>query len=142
MRHTAAGLGSAGLAAIVAGTFLPWLDSGSTTRNSYQAGGVARRLLDVSGWLGAGLQAWPYVGLLCAAVVALFALGLPRSAAALGLLTAGCAAAVAAGALSVQGNGLVGPAIRGPIVTIAGATAVIMASSLLLLQRQPRRVRS
>ncbi|MDT4945558.1 MAG: hypothetical protein QOH14_2291 [Pseudonocardiales bacterium] len=143
MRRVAApALGLLGLAVIVAGTFLPWLDSGRATRNSYQASGAARRLLDVSGWLGGALQAWPFVGLVCAAVVVLYALGLPRGAAGLGLLTGALAAAVAIGALTVHGNGLVAPATRGPAVTIAGATAVIIASTLLLLQPQTRATRS
>lgn len=141
-RVAAPALGLFGLAVIVAGTFLPWLDSGRATRNSYQASGAARRLLDVSGWLGGALRAWPFVGLVCAAVVVLYALGLPRSAAGLGLLTGAVAAAVAVGALSVRGNALVAPATRGPAVTIMGATAVIIAATLLLLERRPRAIRS
>jgi hypothetical protein len=135
-------LGALGLAVIVAGTFLPWLDSGARTRNSYQAGGVARRLLDLSGWRAAGLAVWPFVGLACAIVIALYALELRRMSAGLGLLVGAAAAAVSAGVLSINGTDLIGPANSGPIVTIIGATAVITASSLLLLQHAVRTFRS
>lgn len=48
-----AGMGSAGAVVLVAGTFLPWIRSGSTSRNSYQAAGHVER------WelLGDGLSA-------------------------------------------------------------------------------------
>lgn len=132
--------GVLGLVVIVIGTFLPWLKSGSVTRNSYQAGGAMRRLLDVPGWLGAALTAWPFVGLACAGVVVLFAAGLVRPSAVLGLLLGAFAAAVSAGALAVRGSGLVAPEAPGPVVTVVGATALITASTvLLLLPQRPAR---
>lgn len=130
-----------GLAAIVLGAFLPWMHSGSATRNSYRAAGVARRVLHVAGWLGAGLRVWPFIPLAAAVAVALLAMGWTRSAGVLGtLLCAGCAA-VTVGTLSLAGNTAVSPAALGPSVTLIGA-GLGLVSSTLLLGRQRHRPRS
>jgi hypothetical protein len=131
-----------GLAVLVAGTFLPWLHSGSTTRNSYQAGGLARRVIHVPGWLSGALVVWPFIGLVCAGVITLYAVALARSAALLGLLIGAGALAVSSGALAIHGNGAVAPAGTGPTVTIFGASVVMAASSVLLLEHHHRSTRS
>ncbi len=130
--HAGAVLGGVGVVLLLVGTFLPWLRSGRSDRNSYETGGALRRLLGLHGALDAAVSAWPFVGLLCAAVVAIFALGLRRSAAGLALLTAAAAAAVAITALEVDGNSFASPLMLGPSVTILGATVVAIAATLLL----------
>lgn len=125
-------LGMTGLAMLVVGTFLPWLRSGQTRRNSYQTGGALRRLLGLHGSLDTAVSAWPFVGLVCAAVVAIFAVGLYRCAALLGLLTALATGAVAATALWVDGNAFVRPVTLGPTVTLVSATIVLAAATLIL----------
>jgi hypothetical protein len=121
---------------IVVGTFLPWLKSGSAQRNSYQAGGAMRRLLDVHGLSGAGLTAWPFVGLACASVVVVFAAGLPRAGAALGLLVGAAAGAVSIGVLTADRAGFLQPANTGPVVTLIGAAFVAASSTVCLLARR------
>jgi hypothetical protein len=124
-----------GLTLLVAGTFLPWLHSGSTTRNSYRAGATARRVIVVPDWLSGALVVWPFVGLLCASVITLYALQLSRSAAVLGLIVGAGATAVSIGALAVRGSGTVAPAGTGPAVTIFGACVLVTTSTVLLLHR-------
>jgi hypothetical protein len=136
-RLAAAGLaGFAGLAVIVVGTFLPWLRSGRATHNSYQADGTVQRLLDIRGPLRTALAVWPFVGLACAAVAALFALGLRASAAVLGLVLGAGAGAVAIGVLNVRGNTFARPAHPGPIVTLTGVILLMATATLLLLGRR------
>lgn len=136
-------LGLAGLVVLVVGTFLPWLDSGRAQRNSYETGGALKRLLGLRGLADAAVSAWPFVALVCAGIVAIFAVGLRRSAASLALLTALATGAVAVAALRVDGNRFIQPVKLGPIVTLVGATAVLVAATLLLISarllRIPRR---
>jgi hypothetical protein len=136
-RLATGGLGLAGLGVLVLGTFLPWLRSGQVSRNSYQTGGALQRLLSLPGPLQTAVSVWPFVGLACAATVALFAIGLHRSAAAASLLTAAAAAVISIAALTVSGSGLVAPVRLGPIVTLLGAILVVAAASLVLVSRRP-----
>lgn len=124
--------GCAGLACVVVGTFLPWLYSGSRSRNSYETGGALRRVFDVRGISDAALAAWPFVGLACAATIALLILGLRRTAAVVGLVDAAGAAAGAIAMLTAGDNGLVRPANLGPIVTLVGALTVVAAVTIQL----------
>jgi hypothetical protein len=133
-------LGVTGLVVLVVGTFLPWLDSGRARRNSYETGGALKRLLGLRGLAEAAVSAWPLIGLMCAAVVAIFAVGLRRSAALLALLTAIPTGAVAVAALLVDGNSFVRPVDLGPIVTLVGATAVLIAATLLLMSVRTLRI--
>lgn len=135
-----AGLGLAGLAVTVVGTFLPWLQSGQVRRNSYQTSGAMQRLLGLHGAADSALTAWPFVGLACAVSVALFALGLHRAGAVTALATGAAAAVVAVGALTVDGTGLVAPVRVGPAVTLAGAIAVLAAATLILVSRRRARL--
>lgn len=102
------GLGAAGLVVTVVGTFLPWLRSGDVRRNSYTSFGTVRRLIGFHGAAEVLVHAWPMVGAASAVVVVVAALGLRRTAAGLGFLVAGWAAAVAGGALAHDPNNLVG----------------------------------
>src|SRR4051794_27877693 len=79
-------LGSAGLMCVVIGTFLPWLYSGSRSRNSYATGGAVRRVLGVDGVGDAALAAWPFVGFACGAAIAALLVGFRRTAAVVGLV--------------------------------------------------------
>jgi hypothetical protein len=128
-----AALGCAGLLSVVVGTFLPWLYSGSRSRNSYQTDGAIRRLLGVGGIGDAALTVWPFVGLACGVAVAALLVGLPRTAAVIGLLAATGAAAGAIAMLAADRSVLVRPAIVGPIVTLLGSLAVPAAVTIQLL---------
>lgn len=125
---------------LVVGTFLPWLRSGQARRNSYQTGGALQRLLGLHGILDSAVSAWPFVGLLCAAVIAVFAVGLRRCAALLALLTALGTGAAAVTALGVGGNSVLRPATLGPSVTLVGAVAVLAAATLLLTSSRVVRI--
>jgi hypothetical protein len=129
-----------GLSLMVIGTFLPWMTSGSVTRNSYQAGGVARRVLQVPTWLSGALHVWPFVGLACAVVVALIVAGLPQPAGVFGVVVSVACAAVSIGTLTLDGNAAVRPNSAGPATTIIGAVMVLASSTLLLRgsERPPR----
>jgi hypothetical protein len=120
------------LVCVVVGTFLPWLYSGSRTRNSYQTGGALRRVFDVGGAGDSALAAWPFVGLACAAAIAALVLRLRRTAAIVGLVAAAAAAAGSIAMLTAGGNGIVRPAKLGPIVTLVGAVMVLSAVTIQL----------
>jgi hypothetical protein len=115
-----------GLALVVTGTFLPWLHSGRTSRNSYAVDGAVRRLLDVRGAAATALRAWPFVSLLCAVAAALLLLGFRRAGAGLALVAAVAAGGVGAWALAVAPHGLLRPATAGPAVTLAGAVVTVL----------------
>jgi hypothetical protein len=120
------------LVCVVIGTFLPWLYSGSRSRNSYAADGAVRRVLGVGEIGDAALTAWPFVGLACGAAVAALLLGLVRTAAVIGLLAAVGAASGAIAMLAAGGNGVIRAANVGPIVTLVGAAAVPAAVTIHL----------
>lgn len=141
-RHVVPGSLCAGLAAVVAGTFLPWMHSGATTRNSYQAGGVARRVLSVPAWLDVALHVWPFTALAAAAVAAVLLLGWTALAGGLGVLVSLSCGAVTTGTLSLAGNGAVAPAAIGPVTTLCGAAIALMSSTLLLRREQDRKGRA
>lgn len=106
--------------------------SGRARHNSYQTDGTLQRLLHLGGAAGVALDWWPFVGLACGAVAALFALGLFRLAAVAGLLVAAAVAAVAVGALATHGGSLAVPVRLGPTVSLAGSAVVIVAAGLTL----------
>lgn len=124
---------------LVIGTFLPWLDSGQARRNSYETGGALKRLLGLHGLAETAVSAWPLIALVCAAVVAIFAVGLRRSAALLAFLTALTSGVVAVAALQVDGNRFIRPVKLGPTVTLVGATAVVLAATLVLTSARTHR---
>lgn len=134
-RTIAAGLGLTGLVAIVVGTFLPWLRSGQTHRNSYQTGGAIKQVLGLPGPLDTALSVWPFLGLACGGVIALFALGLHRLAAVTALIAGLCSGAVAVGVLTVDGSTFAVPENSGPAVTLIGAISVLGAATVLLSSR-------
>lgn len=136
----------AGLAAIVAGTFLPWLRSGTVDRNSYRAGDMLRRIEQLPTALGFLMDVWPFLSLACAGAAALVLLRIDRAA-----LTAAGVCAVVAGTTSavvlVRGSsGLVRAVPTGPLLTLTGsvltfATVLVAVARIRLgLRRRPHPV--
>jgi hypothetical protein len=135
-------LGAVGLVAIVVGTFLPWLRSGTQDRNSYQAGGAVRRLLGASGFIDHVLGLWPLVGVACAAAMALFLLGLRTLGSIVAGVSALAAGAAGVGALATTATTVAEVTLIGPLVTLLGATLVALAVLLRALSAVvlPRRL--
>lgn len=126
----------AGLALVVSvlGTFLPWLKSGDTNRNSYAAVGVLERLLDIHGVVRLAIDLWPFLGLYCAATIALLALTWWRVAVAAGAVSGVICAVVSWRALSVPGRFTIAVVRSGPTVTLTAAgVAVVALASLLVI---------
>lgn len=132
----AGGFAAAALGVVVAGTFLPWLRSGRSQRNCYQAGGVLRRLKLVHGLAEVALLVAPLLAVVCALAVAGYLAGLRRSASTLAVLVAAFAGTGAIGTLRAHGSGVVRPAAVGPVVTLVGACAVIIAATLIVATRR------
>jgi hypothetical protein len=135
-----AGVAAAGVLALAAGTFLPWLRSGSVLRDSYQAIGAVRGVLNVGPVAAAGLDAWLAVvpvGSLC---IALFALRARRTAAVLTCVLAVPAGTVA-GLVAVQGgdqDALLAAATFGPVVSMVGAGLALAGAIAVLAGRTDR----
>lgn len=143
-RSLAYTLGAGGLAVVVTGSFLPWLQSGEVRRNSYASFGELRRLIGFHGPAEAATRTWPLLGI-CAALVVIAALaGLVRTSAAFGLLTAAWTSAVSGAVLAQDGANGVRIVPVGPGVTLTGDIAVIVAAilTLTLRARRPQPVRS
>jgi hypothetical protein len=118
---------------VVVGSFLPWLHSGTRSRNSYATDGAVRRLLGVSRPGDWALVAWPYVGLACGAAIAALLIGLPRVAAGIGLVAAAGAAVAAITMLTADRAATIRPAFAGPIVTLVGSLVVVVAITIYVL---------
>lgn len=136
-------LGVVGLAAIVGGSFLPWLQSGRTSRNSYETGGVIRRLVGTDDLVNGLLRLWPAVGIACAAAIALYLFGLRTLATIVAGLAALGGGAAAIGALAATANSYARVDLSGPVVTLTGAILVALAVLLRALSavaapRSPR----
>lgn len=128
-----AGLAAVGIAVVVAGTFLPWLRSGTVLRDSYQAVGAVRTLL-VSGPMSTLLTAWLFVIPVCGVCVALYALRLRRVSAMFACVVS-LVVGTAAVLVTVQGSdpgALIGVSMAGPVVTLAGAVAALVGSTAVL----------
>lgn len=132
-RTVAPAIGLAGLLVIVVGTFLPWLRSGRTTRNSYQTGGAVRRLIGTTGIVDDLLGLWPLVGLACAVAVALFLFGARTVGTVIAGLSAMGAGTASIGALATTATSYAKVSIIGPVVTLVGATLVALAVLLRAL---------
>lgn len=119
----------------VTGTFLPWLQSGSAVRNSYQTVSIARRFTALGeGVLGTVIAAWPAVGIAAALCAALYVLGARRTASVATLLLSVIVGTVATLAL-VQLPGsesTIRVIIVGPIVTLGGAVLAVVGGLTLL----------
>lgn len=127
-------VGVVGLVTAVVGTFLPWLRSGSVTRDSYE-------VLALRGFAGLDTATGDvvrvvWVGLtplaVCCAVLGLARL---RRIAAWGALLFGTIAGTVAALAAVQGGNegaLVGISLTGPVVTLCGAVLGIAGAITVL----------
>jgi hypothetical protein len=131
-----------GLITLVLGTFLAWSRSGTVYRDSYQSLGILKQL----GFMGAFpalqvfLDAWLAVIPAVAIAIALYALGLRRSAAGLAAILAIMMGTIAGVAVVQEGgtNGLVGLASSGPVVTLSGATLALLGAVTVLVTQRTR----
>lgn len=132
----------AGLVAIVAGTFLAWSRSGNVYRDSYQSLGVLRELgfVDAIPALSVFLDVWMAMIPAAAITIALYSLGLRRSAAVLATLLSIIMGTIA-GAVASQQRGedeLIGIASSGPVVTLTGAVLALLGSVAILASNGTR----
>ena len=124
----------AGLALVVAGAFLPWVWSGSSSRSSFALVRSADRLGIVDDGFGLViLRGWYLVPLLAAIAVVLVTIGRPRAAAVAGLLLAAVVATVATIVLVAAPS--TGP---GPVASLVGAAVAVAASVVVLRGGRPR----
>ncbi len=123
-----------GLITAVAGTFLPWLRSGSVRRSSYEVLAL-RGLAGLDGVDGEVVRGiWVGLTPLAVCCTALWVLRFPRIAACLALLFGTIAGTVAALA-AVQGGdegSPVGISAVGPVVTLGGAVLGIAGAITVL----------
>jgi hypothetical protein len=138
-----AAIGAAtGLLTLILGTFLAWSRSGTVYRDSYQSLGVLKQLGFMEGLpaLETFLNIWLAVIPAVAIAIALYALGLRRSAAVLAAILAIMMGTIA-GVVAVQGggtNGLVGIASTGPVVTFIGAVLALLGAVTVLVTQRTR----
>lgn len=140
-------LTAGGLAAVVLGSFLPWLTSGGVQRNSYAITGIIRRLGFAGGGFGASaLSLWPLLGPVVMLAVTAAILRWWRMAATIALLVAVPTAVLAAAVLLVaDGRSGAGMSLAhaGPVTTGSGGlVAVAGALIVLLAARSARRPRA
>lgn len=118
-------IGGAGIVFVVAGSFLPWVISGTVRRSSYAIVGILGRLgIGEDGLIGILVGAWPLIGVLCMTPIVAAGLRWWRVAGVLAVVLA-----VASGVLSfgviLATNGLAGGGIGvdpiGPAFMAAGA---------------------
>jgi hypothetical protein len=133
-RRIAVSLCCAGLVLQVTGTFLPWLQSGSVIRNSYQTVSIARRLTALGdGVLGAATAAWPAVGIGAALCVATYITGARRTGLVGVLLLSVVVGTVAALAMVLLpgSESTIRVIVVGPIVTLGGAVLALVGALTL-----------
>jgi hypothetical protein len=116
---------------MVGGTFLPWLQSGSTHRNLYGTAGVVQRLAGLGAPVGAALNALPLLGLFCVLAGVGYGLGWRRTAALSTAVVAAALGSVAVAALVHRGRGDIHIVAAGPTLTLVGATIAVL--DLLML---------
>ena len=133
-----AGLTAVGLLVLLTGTFLPWLRSGTVSRDSYQSVGALRGLPTPPGGAeNALLYGWLAVIPLAAICIALFALNLRRPSGVVACLVAALAVAASAVAIAQPAaTGPVGFSTIGPTVTLIGAAFALVGGIIVL--RGPR----
>ncbi|RKT55985.1 hypothetical protein [Saccharothrix australiensis] len=139
MRRTwGAGIGVVGLITAVVGAFLPWLRSGSVTRDSYEVLAL-RGFAGLDGLSGEVVRGvWVALTPLAVCCVVLWLVRLPRIASCAALLFGTIAGTVAALAAVQGGNegSLVGINPTGPVVTLGGAVLGI-AGAITVLTAKP-----
>lgn len=122
---------SLGAVAVLVGTFMPWIRSGTRRRSSYDILDVAERLgFSPHGALGWAVRCWPLVPLLVVASVAAHLVGLRRTA---GVATVAAVAYVAVVAIAVRRaptSALIGIE-AGTWVCLTGAAILFVAAVLI-----------
>ncbi|HEX3779091.1 MAG TPA: hypothetical protein VHX38_05460 [Pseudonocardiaceae bacterium] len=133
-----AGLTALGLLVLLAGTFLPWLRSGSVSRDSYQSVSALRGLPSPpTGAENALLYSWLAVIPLCAICIALYALNLRRPSAVVACLASLLVVVASIIAMTrPDASGSVGFSPIGPTVTLAGAALALIGGIIVI--REPR----
>ena len=119
MRRLAWWAAAVGQTLVVSSLFMPWFETGTRRRSSFQLAGAFGRL-GIDGWQRTALQLWPYAPLIVAVGLAAMVLGFRRTAAAIGALVAVCG----------LGIGLVARIAASP--TMAGPKLAIIAGLLTL----------
>lgn len=141
-----AAVGLAGIVAVLAGTFLPWLSSGGVLRNSYAIVGIVGRLGLLRGGFGAtALSWWPFLGPFAMLGIIAGILRLFRTAAVLTLLFGLLTGIIGGGVLAVAGGHAAAGvmlAYTGPVLTVIGAIGAISGSTTVLLAVRRRRAAS
>jgi hypothetical protein len=144
MRFTARGgalLALAGLAVVLIGTFLPWLRSGDTLRDSYQSINVLRvQPTAPAEPVAVLLDAWLTVIPLCSVSIALYALRVRRTAALVACFVAVLVAVTSVVAMVHVGGPAdpIGFSPTGPVVSLFGAAAALVGGIVVLGSRRPR----
>ena len=125
----AVALTAVGLVTVGAGTFLPWVRSGSVLRDSYQSIAIIRtiRVLDGSP-LALILDAWTLLIPAITLCVVVYALGFRRSAATISTIVAIISGTVAGSATVVGGGEEVrlGISSIGPVTTLIGSVLTLV----------------
>ncbi|WP_433273060.1 hypothetical protein ACQPZF_18045 [Actinosynnema sp. CS-041913] len=130
--------GVVGLITAVAGTFLPWLRSGTVTRDSYEVLAL-RGFAGLDGPSGEVIRGvWVGITPLAVCCVVLWLMRFHRFASFLALLFGTIAGTVAALAAVQGGNegALVGISLTGPVVTLGGAVLGV-AGAITVLTAKP-----
>ncbi|WP_439656462.1 hypothetical protein ACSHWB_29085 [Lentzea sp. HUAS TT2] len=139
-----AAIAAVGLVTTIAGTFLPWLKSGSTTRDSYEVLSL-RDLAGLDGVAGTVVTSvWVGLTPLAMIAIALYVVRFPRFAACVAVLFGTIGGTVALVA-TVQGDNkgaLVGISIAGPVTTLAGAVLTIVGAITVLTSTRRSTVRT
>lgn len=126
--------GGAGLILMVGSTLLPWLTSGETVRNSYQAIAALRRLTPAGdGVTGVLLSTWPGLGPAAAVVVLLVLIGWRRAAIVFAALLAVIVGTVSGLAVvtGVTGGSVVYVNVLGPATGVVGAVSTLAGAVLI-----------
>jgi hypothetical protein len=139
-----AAIAAVGLVTTIAGTFLPWLKSGSTTRDSYEVLSL-RDLAGLDGVAGTVVTSvWVGLTPLAMISIALYVVRFPRFAACVAVLFGTIGGTVALVA-TVQGDNkgaLVGISTAGPVTTLAGAVLTIVGAITVLTSTRRSTVRT
>lgn len=130
-----------GLLAVAAGSFLPWVRSGTVLRSSFETAGVLDRLgpSDVP-LLDAALTGWIAVPLVCVICLGLFAVGMTRTGAGIAIIVSLLAGTVGAATyvLGSGGSGAVSVVATGPLTTCLGGVVALGGSLGALFARRVR----
>lgn len=139
-----AAIAAVGLVTTIVGTFLPWLKSGSTTRDSYEVLSL-RDLAGLDGVSGTVVTSvWVGLTPLAMVTIALYVVRFPRFAGCIGILFGTIGGTVALVA-TVQGDNkgaLVGISTSGPVTTLAGAVLTIVGAITVLTSTRRSAVRT